>query len=104
MAAQGSLPFFDGLLQHKRKDTVVIITEDDEGALGKRPLSSCSEDLASCADQGLRMEAHWVILWSMSSVFRAQVRPGYPLWSCCHPDRWPRWWHALQSGLAPVMA
>jgi hypothetical protein len=73
----GRIPNFDGLLDGDQpKDTEVTIVE--EAVEEDRPAAEGSKKRSRQATSGnhITMQAHWVVLRSLSSYFQTKVRPG----------------------------
>jgi hypothetical protein len=72
----GTVPAFDGLIDSAQpKDTEVVILEEDSLATSSKKKRSRQ----GTAGGSLTLQAHWVVLWSLSPYFRAKVRKGAPL-------------------------
>jgi hypothetical protein len=74
----GDVPDFDGLLTNDQpKDTVIILAEDNGSAAADHnnadPMDA-SDTPQDAPDNTITLYAHWVVLWSLSSYFRAKVR------------------------------
>jgi hypothetical protein len=88
----GDVPSFDELLHSSQpKDTQVIILEEEdpapaaeqEGAGRKRKRADTDSSSSSSSSSSIVLEAHWVVLISLSPYFRTKVRTAKQPFSCC---------------------
>jgi hypothetical protein len=72
MAAE--LPCFDGLLDSTQpRDTLVTIVEEGSATAATHDDTGQAHKRQRTAGNNLTLQAHWVVLWSLSPFFRAKV-------------------------------
>jgi hypothetical protein len=71
----GEVPDFDGLLDSdQHKDTEVIVREEEIPTAGDQEHAGDKRSRQGTPDNHITLEAHWVVLRSLSPYFRAKVR------------------------------